>query len=178
MSQDTTTPNASTPPSTSVEKKALLDAFDTVLKTQAEERDASARDLEARRLAGASSRPLLAMCTAILLVVGGYLAIAQPSWVFAPRPTPESLAIKEASLRISMANAAQHVQRFRAQTGRLPRTLAEAGAREGELTYKELGATGYRIVGENGATTVTLSSEDSLATFLGSSFQIIARRAR
>lgn len=178
MSQDTSPPNPSVPPAPSAEKKALLDAFDTVLKTQAEERETDARAAEARRRARASSRPLLAASAAILLAIGAYLAIRQPTWVFAPRPTPESLAIKEASLRITMANASQHVQHFRQRTGRLPESLAEAGARGDDLVYSRLGASSYRLVGENGLAHVMLTSDDSLADFLGNSFQIIARRSR
>ena len=178
MSQDTSTPNASSPPAPSAEKKALLDAFDTVLKTQAEEREASAREAEARRRARASSRPLLAASAAILLAIGAYLAIMKPTWVFAPGPTPESLAIQEASLRIAMANASQHVQRFRQQSGRLPESLAETGARSGDLVYSRQGASGYRLMGENGPARVTLTSDDSLVDFLGNSFLIITRRSR
>jgi hypothetical protein len=176
MSQDTSTSSAS-PPLPSPEKKALIDAFDTVLRRQADERDASQREAEARR-AGAASRPLLAASAAILLAVGAYLGVMRPTWVFAPRPSPESLAIKEASLRIAIANAAKHVEQFRQQTGRLPESLTEAGARSGALVYSRLGATEYRIGGENGLTHVTYAANESLAGFLGNSYQIIARRPR
>lgn len=178
MTNDTSTPNASSSPAPSAEKKALLDAFDTVLKTQADEREANQRDAEARRRARASSRPLLAASAAILLAVGAYLAIMQPTWVFAPRPTPESLAIQEASLRIVMASASQHVQHFRQRNGRLPESLAEAGARSDELFYSRLGGSSFRLVGENGPAHVTYTSDDSLADFVGNSFQVIARRSR
>ncbi len=177
MSQDTSTPNTSALPAPSPEKKALLDAFDSVLKTQAEEREMTQREAEARRARG-SSRPLLAVSAAILLAVCAYLAVFQPSWVFAPRPTPESLAIKEASLRITMANAARHVQGFSQRNGRLPESLAEAGARGADLTYSRLGASSYRLTGENGPAHVTLSSDEALPDFLGNSYQIIARRPR
>jgi hypothetical protein len=178
MSQHPSTPNASRHPAPSAEKKALLEAFDSVLKTQAEERETSARETEARRRDRASSRPLLAAAAAVLLAIGAYLAIMKPTWVFAPRPTPESLALKEASLRIAMANASQRVQRFRQRNGRLPGSLAETGARGGDLVYSRLGASGYRLMGENGLARVTLTSDDSLPDFLGNSFQIIERRSR
>lgn len=182
MRHDTSTSNAAPAsaavPGASAEKKALLDAFDSVLKTQAEERESTHREAEARRRDRASSRPLLAASALIVLGVGAYLAIAQPAWVFAPRATPETLAVKEASLRIGMANVSQHVQRFHQRNGRLPESLAEAGARDGNLSYQRLGATGYRLVGENGPAHVTLTSDETLASFLGNSFQIIARRPR
>jgi hypothetical protein len=176
MSHKTSTPNA--PPAPSAEKKALLDAFDSVLKTQAEERDASDREAEARRRARASSRPLLAAAAVILLAVASYLAVFQPAWVFAPRAVPESLSIQEASIKIEIVNAAQHVERFRQKNGRLPESLGEAGARAGNLSYQRLGETTYRLVGDNGPAHATLRADESLADFLGDSYQIIARRPR
>ncbi len=178
MSQDSSTPTASHHPAPSAEKKALLQAFDTVLKTQAEEREADAREKEARRRAQASSRPLLASCAVVLLAIGAYLALLKPAWVFAPRPTPESLAIQEASLRLTMANASQRVLRFRRDSGHLPESLAETGTRSGSLLYSRLGASDYRLVGENGMARLTLTSDDSLTTFLGNSFQIIQQRSK
>ena len=177
MSHDISTPKAPPPPP-SPEKKALLDAFDTVLKTQAEERDASEREAEARRRSRASSRPLLAASAIILLAVGTYLAVVQPPWVFAPRPTPESLALQEASIKIAIANAAQHVERFRKRNGRLPESLAEAGARGEDLNYSQLGASSFRLVGDNGPAHATFTADQSLTDFLGNSYQIIARRPR
>ena len=176
MSHDTTTSKAPPPPS--AEKKALLDAFDTVLKTQAEERDATEREADARRRSRASSRPLLAASAVILLAVASYLAVLQPPWVFAPRATPESVAVQEASLKIAMANAAQHVEHYRRKNGRLPESLAEAGARSENLSYNRLGDSSYRLVGDNGSAHATLGADESLADFLGNSYQIIARRAR
>lgn len=181
MSQETSTPNASTPSPTSptsVEKQALLAAFDTILKTQAEEREAGQREAEARRRARTSSRPLIGVATAVLLAVGAYLAIMQPPWVFAPRPTPESLAIQEASLRISMANVVQYIERYRRQNARLPESLDQAGARSDGVRYDHLGTASYRLVGENGPAHVTYISGETLSDFLGNSFQIVVRRAR
>jgi hypothetical protein len=178
MTHDTSTSKAPPPPAPSAEKKALLDAFDTVLKTQAEERDATEREAETRRRARTSSRPLLAAAAVILLVVGTYLAVAQPSWVFAPRPTPESVATREASLKIAMANAVQHVERFRQRNGRLPESLTEAGARGDGMTFSHLGGSNYRLVGDSGPAHATFTSNESMSDFLGNSFQIILGRLR
>ena len=122
-------------PNNTPEKKALLEAFDTVLKTQAEEREARRAEAEARR------RPrrltlLMLVCTTVLVFVGVYLYVERPDWVFPAPATPESVAVREASLRISVANAAQHVERFRQRTGRLPSTLAEAGAHESGIELR------------------------------------------
>jgi hypothetical protein len=104
-------------PNTSPEKKALLEAFDTVLKTQAEEREARRveAEAEARRRHGASRR-LTVLCATVLVFVCAYLYIERPDWVFPAPPTPESFVVREASLRLSVANPAQPVERFRRQT--------------------------------------------------------------
>ena len=175
MSQKTSSSKTSTPPAPSAEKKALIDAFDSVLKTQAEERE---RDAEERRRALAGSGPLIGIAAMILLAVGAYLAVMQPTWVFAPRPTPETVALQEASLRISMANAVQHVERFRRHTARLPATLEEAEARGNGLRYDRLGESDFRLIGENGPAHATYASGESLADFVGNSYQIIARRSK
>jgi hypothetical protein len=174
MSHESTRPN--TPATATTAKKALLDAFDTVLKTQAEEREADVRAAEARR-ARAWSRPLVLICVAIVLFTGAYLWIERPEWVFpAPLP-PESVAVEEAGLRISIANAAQHVERFRQRNGRLPETLAEAGAHPPGLRYTVTGSD-YRLEGERDGMLVAFASGEPLPAFLGNSFKVISRRGR
>jgi hypothetical protein len=77
-----------------------------------------------------------------------------------------------------MANAAQHVERFRQRNGRLPKSLAEAGARSDDLSYSRLGGSSYRLVGDNGPAHATFTGEESLTDFLGNSYRIIVRRSR
>jgi hypothetical protein len=163
-------------PNTSPEKKALLEAFDTVLKTQAEEREARRAEAEARRRNGAS-RLLMVVCTTVLVFVSVYLYVERPDWVFPTPATPESLMVREASLRISVANAAQHIERFRLRTGRLPATLGEAGAHEGGLDY-EPASTVYKLVADTAGVRVTYDSGQPLAQFVGNSFKIISRRSK
>ncbi len=167
-----------TNPIATPEKKALLDAFDAVLKTQAEAREAERQEEEARRAARGRSRPLMWLCAATLLFVATYLWVEQPEWVFPSRALAESTAVQEASLRIGMANAAQHVERFRQRYGRLPGTLAEAGAHANGLVYQPIGSADWRLAGSNGPARLTLTSRDPLPKFLGNSFEVIARRSR
>ena len=163
----------------SPEKKALLEAFDSVLQTQADAREAERLEAEARRLARARSRPVMWLCAAIVLFISAYLWVEQPEWVFPTRAAPESMAIREASLRIGIANAAQHVERYRQRNRRLPATLQEAGAHGDGLVYETTGGgTGWRLTGQSGAARLTLPSTEPLAKFLGNSFELISRRGR
>ena len=160
------------------QKQALLEAFDTVLKQQAEAREAELREAEARRRAQRHVRPAIAAAAVLAMVLCSYLYIERPEWIFPTAAIPESVAIKEASLRIGMANVAQHLERHRQRTGTVPRSLAETGTRVEGMTYEAQGSDGWRLVGTNGSVELTLTSHDSLPRFLGHSFEVISRRPR
>ena len=164
--------------SPAAQKQALLEAFDTVLKQQAEAREAELHEAEARRRAQRRVRPTIAAAAVLSLVLCSYLYIERPEWIFPTASVPESVAIKEASLRIGMANVAQHVERHRQRTGTLPRSLTEAGTRVEGMTYEALGPDAWRLVGTNDGIELTLTSQDSLPRFLGNSFEVISRRPR
>jgi hypothetical protein len=175
MSQDTTTPppNAAASP----EKKALLAAFDTVLKTAAEEREIERLAAEARRRNRGASRLLLVLCAVVLTFVSVYLYVERPEWAFAALSLPESPAVREASLRIGVANAAQHIERYRQQRGQLPVTLEQAGANGAGISYQRT-AAGYQLEGEGEGVRVSFTSGESLTRFVGKSFEVIARRTQ
>ena len=94
MSQDTTP----APPAATSQKKALLEAFDTVLRTAAEERELERLAAEARRRGRGVSRLLIVLCTTILVFIGVYLSVERPEWAFPAPATPESTAVRQASL--------------------------------------------------------------------------------
>jgi hypothetical protein len=171
MSHDPQTSTASP------EKKALLEAFDTVLKTKAQEREAELAAAEARRRGRGISRLVMLVCVTILVFVSAYLYVERPDWIFPTPPRPESLAVREASLRITMATAAQYIERFRQRSGRLPASLTEAGAYGEGIAYQRT-AAGYRLEGESDEVRVTFDSTEPLARFVGNSFRVISRRAR
>lgn len=178
MSQETA-PTQPQPPArtASAEKQALLEAYDTVLKHQSETRDKQLRDTKARRATSGWGRPFVWILAAVTVVLCAYLLIERPDWLFSSVGAPESGEVQEASLRIGMANAAQHIQRFYQQNNRLPETLAEAGAYGDGLEYTRYG-TGWRMTATQGTIQLSLTSRDVLANFIGRSFEVIARRAQ
>jgi hypothetical protein len=170
----------SLPPKTSAapEKKALLEAFDVVMKNQAAEREADLRAAEARRKARTRLGALAWTSLAVLALVGGYLWITKPDWVFPPTIQPESSEVRQASLRIGVATAAQHIKRFQRKSGRLPESLTEAGVSIHGISYRRLGPDTYRLEASEGDLRVSLGSHDSIPIFLGNSFQVIGERSR
>jgi outer membrane receptor protein involved in Fe transport len=175
MSQDTTpAPSATATP----QKKALLDAFDTVLRTAVEERELERRAADARRRNRGISRLLMVVCTTIIVFVLVYLSVERPEWAF-PAPTaPESTAVRQASLRITIANAVQHIERYRQQRGTLPSTLEQAGANGAGLIFNTTSDGGYRVLGDGDGVQIVFTSGDSLTRFIGNSFEVISRRTR
>jgi hypothetical protein len=160
------------------QKQALLEAFDSVLKKQAEDREAELREAEARRLGHNRARPAFLALAFAVLGLCGFLYFQRPEWVFPPDVTPETVAIKEASLRIGMANAAQHIERFHRRTGKLPATLTDVGTQVDGLSYQTIDSASWRLTGTHEGIELTLASSEPLAHFIGNSFQVIARRTR
>jgi hypothetical protein len=132
---------------------------------------------EARRRGRGASRLVMLVCVTILVFVSAYLYVERPDWIFPTPPQPESVAVREASLRITIATAAQHIERYRQQTGQLPGTLAQAGAYGDGISYQRT-AAGYRIEGESDNVRVSFDSTEPLARFVGNSFKVISRRSR
>jgi hypothetical protein len=165
-------------PDASSQKQALLEAFDSVLKQQAEDREAQQREEAARRRNRKRVRPMVWVSVMLTLFLCAYLYVERPEWLFPASAPPESVAIQEASLRIGMANVAQHVERYRQRTGKLPSTLLEAGTQAEGMTYQPLDSTDWRLVGSHRGIELTLASREPLPKFLGNSFEVISRRPR
>lgn len=163
-------------PGASPQKQALLEAFDGVLKKQALDREAEQREAEAERRRGSGVRPALLGLMTVVMALCAYLYLQKPEWLF-PTNGTESVAIKEASLRIGMSNVAQHIERYRAQTGKLPETLVDAGAHVEGMSYQPLDSAAWRLTGTYGGIEITLASGEPLPRFLGHSFEVIARRS-
>ncbi len=176
MTQETT--GTAQVPGASPQKQALLEAFDSVLKKQAEDREAEQRAVAARRRSRGRVRPTVWGSAVLALFLCAYLYVERPEWLFPAAAPPESVAIQEASLRIGMANVAQHVERYRQRSGRLPGTLLDAGTQVEGIAYLALDSAEWRLVGSHAGIELTLASRDPLPRFLGNSFEVISRRSR
>ena len=72
-------------------KRALLEAAQDVVRTQAEARRA---ELDAERRARARISPIVAVGCAIILLVVAYAAVERPSWLFPPPPPVERAEVQ------------------------------------------------------------------------------------
>ena len=174
----TAAPSASALAGSPANKQALFDAAVEVMRRQSEDRAAEREAEAARRREQSRVSPIIAAGLTIILAVSVYLAVEQPSWLFPTPPVVESKEVQEASLRIGMATTAQRIERFRMGQGRLPRSLREAGSSANGIQYEMLDGDRFVLRGVNGPVRVVLNSNDSLAQFVGNSFQVLALRAR
>ena len=144
---------------------------------QAEAREAELREEEARRRARARGRPVMWPCAAAHALSSAPICGWSGRSGSSPRqPLPESVAVKEASLRIGMAGAAQHLERYRQKNGRLP---AHAQGRRRHDRRHRLRAAGLRWLEarrRQRPARLTLTSQRPLTRFLGNSFEVISRR--
>lgn len=169
-----TTPAQQNQPSP--EKQALIDAYEKVLLADAEKREKD----QAARPAGPLKRrmhPVAGLSLLVLVLVAGYVGLARPSWIFERGAPAEPASIQEASLRLAMAMQFQRIERFRAQSGRLPTTMEEAGAVMPGVRYQARHPDGFTLTGTNGTVTLTLQSTESVSAFVGNSYELIQGRA-
>ena len=160
-------------PSEEDRKQALLDAAQAALadaKSRADEADR--QDHSARtRLS-----PLISCC--IASAIGLYLMVARPAWFITPPPPPDPPDIAAASVRLTLVREASRVQRFQADSGRLPLSMAEAGSDVTGVQYDRLPDSSYVLRAVQGRDTVRLSSRDAVPLFLGNSLGLILSRSQ
>ena len=170
-----TTPAQQNQPSP--EKQALIDAYEKVILADTEKREKDA----AVRPAGPPRRrthPIVLLSLLVLVIVGAYVVIARPPWIFERGVPAEAPPIQEASLRLAMAMQFQRIERYRSQSGRLPATIEEAGPAMPGIRYQARHPDGFTLTGTNGSVTLTLQSTESLTAFVRNSYELIQGRSQ
>jgi hypothetical protein len=159
----------STPPAHD-SKTDLLEAARAVIRDRNEKARRARLQPEERRRVGLMT---------VLSVAGLVLVLLQPSWLAGPDALPpETPAIVEASMRLSMIRELQRVSDFEKHTGRLPASLAEAGSTVPGLGYEALPEQHFRLFAQAGDSLLVLRSTDSISQFLGNSLREIKNRGR
>jgi hypothetical protein len=159
------------PPSpNSPDRRALVKAFQDVVRTEREKQTQSSRsEVTPARRSFQRGMMLLAVVLAAIL-------LSRPSWLFSSAPQ-ESPALREASLRVSMYVAIQRLERFRSDSGRLPASLQELGTDTTGLRYQTT-AGGYALTGTNNGLSLTYQSGTPPKEFLGDSYRQVTQRRK
>lgn len=149
-------------------KQALLEALHESVQ------DAHAREVhDAERTMRAARRrasPVILGGAVIAVGLAAWLLLARPAWVFPPSGPVQSAQQLEAGLRIGLYLEARKVREYQARTGRPPRTLAEAGLSASASAYTLRPDGRWVLQASQGGQTLRVTADDSLSTFLGSSF--------
>ncbi len=162
-----------TPPSP--EKRALIDAFETVM--QAESEHASPMVGSGRRLPR-RTRPfawVVLVASTSLFAIG---ASTRAPWLGFPQPLDEQPIVQEASLRLAIALEAQRIVRYQREHGALPSRLEDAGPVVPGVRYHRGTGGDFELRGSNGDASAMYRSSEGLRRFVGSSYDIVTRRAQ
>jgi hypothetical protein len=155
------------------QKLALLNAAEAAVA------DAKEKAINRRQSrAGKATRTVAISFGLVIFGFAIYLLVARPPWFFTPPPPPETVAIQEASLRLMLVREADRLKRYRAQHGKLPSTLEQAGSPVHGVLYQTSNDSTFRLIAAFGGETIGLSSTDSVGAFLGNSLKVIASRGR
>lgn len=161
-------PEPSPPPVGRPDRRALLQAYQEVVRTT------KSRPSVKRALAPDKRPYWIAVSVTIAFLT--FLLVFQPPWMF-NRPPAEPPQLREASLRVRMYVEIDRVERFKQAKGRLPANLAEAGGDSTSLTFEPRGE-GYILSGQNGPIALRYTSGSSPEAFLGNSYQLIRARGK
>lgn len=156
------------PPVGKVDRRALLQAYQEVLRTTKERPSL-------KSIVTPDRRPFW-MAVGLTIAALAALLIVQPAWMF-DRPPAEPPQLREASLRVRMYVEIDRLERFRQAKGRWPTTLQEAGGDTLGLSFDRRGG-GYILSGHNGPIELRYSSGSSPEGFLGNSYQLIRGRGK
>lgn len=165
-----TAPNPPSP-----EKRALIDAYETVLKAEAERRET----VQPSTPSGPPRTRPVAWVVLGLALAGLIAAVLlRPPWLGLGVQLQEPPAVREASLRLAVALEAQRVMRYQRENGRLPATLDEAGPVLTGVSYQPLREGIYEMSATDGEIAVLYRSTTSLREFVGNSSDIVSRRGK
>ena len=153
-------------------KQALLEAAQSALESEAE------HQRELRKRSPKQRRKIMPAVYALLVAFSTYALLTRPAWLQAPPPPPDTPAVREANLRLTMYTQAIRVHRFVEENGRLPETLGEANATGVGTRLEPLDDNQFVIHGDNGTIELRLGSTDQMREFLGDSFEVLATRGR
>jgi hypothetical protein len=150
------------------DRQALLHAFQDVVRSEGQKNTRPPEPTSSNR----GHRAFLLLTAVGLLLV----LVTRPAWLF-PRPPAQTPALREASLRVRMFVEIDRVERFLADSGRLPRTLVEAGADTSGLSYTPAEG-GYTLSGTNQGLSLTYRSGTPPREFLGDSYRMVRQQGK
>ncbi len=166
-------PTPPAPPSTPTgtpDRKALVEAFQDVVRTEKEKKTGDMHPVSEKSYVYSVVMVVLAVATATILVI-------QPAWLF-PKAIEQPAALREASLRVRMYVEIDKIERYKSAKGTYPETLAAATVDSTGLKYVVSGS-GYTLTGaDRKGLSLTYYSSTPPKEFLGNAYSFISSRKR
>jgi hypothetical protein len=147
-------------------------ALAAVLRDQ-EERALAAREAEARRLRRDRIRRGALLATWIAVA---YVWIGSPSWLDEPPPPQPSIVEEVRALRVDLFLQSQKIEAYRAEHGRLPWVLPEAGPPFPGVVYRRKDSRSYELEGTTDRVRLRYESESPPRDFVGSASAMLESR--
>ncbi|MBA2626855.1 MAG: hypothetical protein H0U85_02510 [Gemmatimonadales bacterium] len=164
-----------TTPTPSPEKRALIDAYDTVMQVDAERRDAETSPVAARRR---WTGTVIWALFALTLLGCAAIAVLRPDWLRIRRELAVPPVVQQANLRLAMGLQIERIARYERAHAALPDALADAGPVVPGVTYRRVGSNGYELTGTDGRLTLTYASGTPVRTFVGDAYNVLVSRSR
>jgi hypothetical protein len=151
-------------------RSALAEAYERAVKSEAEKR---AQSVAVQRKKFRTRAAVLG--GAWVIIMGCALAVVlHPEW-FDLGTAAETSGERDANVRLTLYVAGQQLETYRKQHGTYPDRLSDAGTFAPGITYVKTPDGGYVMKLSRGTDRVTLTSNDSLATFLSPSLSRLVR---
>jgi hypothetical protein len=152
------------------DRRALLEAYKDVVKSEAVRRGPGGRAKgkpETRRTA-------LLITLAVVLLIAFFL---RDQWLVSTQFPPESSELREASLKLVTAKSVRRIELYQASHGgALPEPVTLAGDLPRGMSYTPSGTGYYTLTMKEGKDSVVYNSTDSIRAFVGNSYDVIRHR--
>lgn len=164
-----TPPTTPRPTTGTPDRKALVEAFQNVVRTEKEKKIGDMHAVSEK------SR-VFTVFMVILAVASLATLFLQPAWLF-PRAPEQSQELRDASLRVRMYVEIDKIERFKSAKGSYPDDLTEAAVDTAGLVYV-LSGNDYTLTGTDRGLSLTYFSTTPPKEFLGNSYTFISGRKR
>ncbi len=151
------------------EEQVRARALAEVLRDQAERAEA-ALEAEGRRDRRARLRRGVLLGT---WAVVAWVWIASPSWFRVEPPPKPPVAVEAQSLRLNVFLQSQAIEAYRAQRGRLPFVLQEAGPPFRGMEYRRFDSRSYELQGRSDRVILRYHSDQPAQEFVGAAAEML-----